>query len=208
MDRSPKTARDFIFRHISGASAEDDHPRSVTAPQRGFTLSETLITLAITGLLLGLAAPTLHSVVLNNRMTSEVNTLVAALQTTRSEAIKRGQVATLCPSSDSKTCVSAASDYTWWHKGTLLFVDSNENNQLDDGEPLVLVHQKAGGDLTIKTSKARPRIKYQPNGFSSGTDATFAFCDARGTAFVRYVTVSNTGRPRISRTSNSGLSCP
>lgn len=206
MDRSIET--DYIFHCIHPAITENGRRQTGIGPQRGLTLPETLITLATASLLLGFAAPKLHDFVLNNRMVSEVNSLVATLQITRSEATKRGQTATLCPSSDGKTCIGAASDYTWWHTGALMFVDSNDNNQVDDGEPIVLVHQKAGGGLTIKTSKVRPRIEYQPNGFSSGTNATFAFCDTRGTASVRYVTVSNTGRPRISRTSTSDLNCP
>jgi len=209
MDRTSKTEREFVIRRVSvAASAETQPPRPVSALQRGFTLPETIITLAIAGVLVGMAAPSLHSLLLNNRMTVEVNTLMAALQTTRSEAVKRRQVVTLCPSRDGQTCTGPASDYTWWHKGALLFVDSNDNDRRDDGETVVRVFQEASGGLTIKTSRARQRVNYQPNGFSSGTNPTFAFCDARGMASVRYVIVSNTGRPRISRKSDSDLRCP
>ena len=207
MDRSPIPERNLISRR---GYAADIRLRLVTARQRGFTLSEALLTLAIAGFLVGLAAPSLRNLTLNNRMTSEVNTLMSSLHVTRSEAIKRGQTVTLCPSGDGRTCAGADSDYTWWHKGALLFVDSNDNNRLDDGEALIQVFEleKTGNTLTVKSSRARRSVNYQSSGFSPGTNLTFAFCDARGVTSVRYVAVSNTGRPRVSRTSDSGLSCP
>lgn len=184
------------------------HPVAVF--QCGFTLAEAMMSLAIAGFLVSLAAPSLRDLTLNNRMTSEVNTLMSALHVARSEAIKRGQPVTLCPSGDGRACAGANSDYTWWHLGVLLFVDSNDNNRLDDGEALIQVFEleKAGNPLTVKSSRARPSVSYQPSGFSPGTNLTFAFCDARGVESVRYVAVSNTGRPRVSRKSDSGLSCP
>ena len=207
MDRSPITERNLISHR---GYAADIRPRLVTARQRGFTLSEALMALAIAGFLVALAAPSLRNLTLNNRMASGVNTLMSSLHVTRSEAIKRGQTVTLCPSGDGRTCAGADSDYTWWHKGALLFVDSNDNNRLDDGEALIQVFEleKTGNTLTVKSSRARRSVNYQSSGFSPGTNLTFAFCDARGVTSVRYVAVSNTGRPHVSRKSDSGLSCP
>ncbi|MBI5611910.1 MAG: GspH/FimT family pseudopilin [Gammaproteobacteria bacterium] len=166
------------------------------------------MTLGIVGVLTSLAVPSLRNLTLTNRMSGEVNTLMSSLYVTRSEAIKRGQPITLCPSGDGRTCADAGSDYTWWHHGILVFVDINDNDRLDDGETLVRAHRMTGDNLTIKTSRFRRSVKYQPNGFSSGTNPTFAFCDRRGAGSVRYVIVSNTGRPRVSTKSDSGLSCP
>lgn len=205
MDRSPKTARKFRPHRLDIPPAGRDRRRPIS---QGFTLPEAVITLAIAGVLLSLAAPSVRGLTLNNRMTTEVNAFMASLQTTRSEAIKRGQPVTLCPSRDGQACAGASSDYTWWHEGALLFVDNNDNNRLDDGETLVRVFQQTSGGLTIKSSRFRKSVRYTPNGFTVGANATFAFCDSRETAAMRYVTVSNTGRPRISRKSNSDLSCP
>jgi type IV fimbrial biogenesis protein FimT len=207
MDRSLKTARDFRSHHIDLPPAGEKR-RYSAGNQRGFTLPEAVTSLTIAGVLLSLATPGLRDLTLNNRMTAEVNAFVVALHTTRSEAVKRGQTVKLCPSRDGKACAGADSDYTWWHEGALLFVDSNDNNRLDNGEALVRVFGKLGGELTVKTSRFRRSVSYLPNGFSTGTNLTFVFCDARGAASIRYLAVSNTGRPRISRKSDSDLSCP
>lgn len=193
-------------RSLTPAPSRVRHP--VVAVQRGFTLTEAVMSLAIVGVLTSLAVPSLRDVTRNSRMTAEVNAFMAMLNTARSEAVKRGQRVRFCPSRDGRSCAGADSDYTWWHEGAILFVDSNNNIQLDDGETLVRVLQGIGGELTIKTSPARRSVSYLPNGFSTGTNLTFAFCDPRGAAAIRYVFVSNTGRPRIAREGDTDLSCP
>ena len=56
----------------------------------GFTLIELMVTLLIIGLTFGLAIPGFQGMMARNRITTETNNLVAALQLARSEASTRG----------------------------------------------------------------------------------------------------------------------
>jgi type IV fimbrial biogenesis protein FimT len=62
---------------------------------RGFTLVELMITLAVAAVLLTVAVPSFQAVFQNNRLVSQVNELVTAINLARNEAIKRGVNVTL-----------------------------------------------------------------------------------------------------------------
>jgi type IV fimbrial biogenesis protein FimT len=57
----------------------------------GFTLLELMITIAIAGILVGVAIPSFTSIITSNRLTAYANELVTALNLARNEAVKRGR---------------------------------------------------------------------------------------------------------------------
>jgi type IV fimbrial biogenesis protein FimT len=66
------------------------------ARQSGLTLIELMIAIAILAIIAGIAVPELRSIVINSRLTTQTNEVVAALNYARSEAIKRGADVVLC----------------------------------------------------------------------------------------------------------------
>lgn len=77
--------------------------RDLILRQRGFTVVEILLVIAIIGVLLAIAAPSFVSYTSNVKVKSASFDLYAALIFARSEAIKRRQIVTVAPvSSDWK----------------------------------------------------------------------------------------------------------
>ena len=62
---------------------------------RGFTLIELLMTIVIAAIVLGFAVPSFQLMLENNRLVTQVNEVVSAVNMARSESIKRGTNVTM-----------------------------------------------------------------------------------------------------------------
>jgi type IV fimbrial biogenesis protein FimT len=91
--------------------------------QRGMTLVELLTTVSLVAILLGIGVPSYRYVTTSNRVSAEVNSLLGDMQLARSEAVKQGQMVTVCPSTDQAQCTNT----TNWHTGWIVFNDVNGN---------------------------------------------------------------------------------
>ena len=168
---------------------------------RGFTLIELLIGLAVLAVLLGLAAPSMITMMQNNRMSSAANDLMSDLAAARSESARRGQRIVFCKNAgDDATCNAAAP----WQNGWLAFIDVNSNGALDGGTDIMFrVRQPLPNGITVtpaggitNTLTATPIGLVTPQG-------TFKLCDNRTGNFGRLITVAATGRA-----SSTSTSCP
>lgn len=164
--------------------------------QHGYSLHDLLVTLVVAGTVAAFGLPSLKQLVARQRLTTTTNLLVTALHLARSEAITRGQRATLCPSRDARTCSGTGSGATEWQHGYFLYIDLNADRRRDGDEPVVRVFS-ANDRLRISTSAHRDHVTYQPSGLASGTNVTFRICDPAGGNPARIVIVSNSGRPRV-----------
>jgi type IV fimbrial biogenesis protein FimT len=64
--------------------------------ERGFSLVELLITMAVALVLIMIAVPSFKSITLSNKLTTTANDVVAAINISRMEAIKRNASTQLC----------------------------------------------------------------------------------------------------------------
>lgn len=74
--------------------------------QRGFTLVELMVTVAVLAIIMALAVPSFTGLIRSNRLTGAANELIAAVQLTRSEAVRLNGGVSLCRSDDGATCAS------------------------------------------------------------------------------------------------------
>jgi type IV fimbrial biogenesis protein FimT len=155
--------------------------------QRGFTLVELMIGLAIAAIVLSLGVPNFVDLIRNNRMTSQINELVAALNLARSEAIKRGQ----------SINITSASGGSNWKSGWTVEVTAG-------GEDIRL-YGVQDGSHTLTADGGQSVFTYDSQGFLSSSCAancTITLCESGETG--RRMTIYPSGHASV----DGGYACP
>ena len=164
--------------------------RSATpGAQRGMSLVEQVMVLAIAGTLLGTALPSLLHALGRNELQVAQSDFMTALQHARSKAAINGKRTLFCPSLDGRHC----SGQTQWEHGWLLGLDTDGDHQ-PDGGPSYTGAAYAG--MRITSSQGRHDVRFQPDGSAGGSNLTLLFCDPGRDDQVLSVVVSNPGRIR------------
>lgn len=168
------------------------------------TLLELLAAFAVLAVVLTLAVPSVHGLLLEARMAGSVNSLVHAIHLARQAAHQDLRDVVVCRSISGSSCAPTGD----WSSGWLAFVnrDGDDPPVVDPGEPVLHATQRQ--DLT---SIASNRLAYVLRPFPlRATNGTLVFCDERGARGARAIILSYTGRPRVSTRTAGGqpLSCP
>lgn len=178
--------------------------------QHGFTLIELVVTLAVLIVLLVLGVPEYQRMTESNRQVAAINAIVSDLNLARTEAVKRGQVVTLCGSSDGATC-----DTGNWESGWIVFTDVSRNAAIDAGNGDILISRNDGLPTGLALFGVafddNAVIQYLPNGELRDTDGdgvddgTFVVCDTKDkdAARARASNVTRLGRVAIARDTDS-----
>jgi len=150
----------------------------------GFTLIELLVAMAVFAILVTVGVPAMKSFMRDNRLVSQTNELVGALNAARSEAVRRGVNVTVCSSTDEATCSGTNS----WATGWIAFADLDGNIAINGSDAMIRVHGPVGGgntitsqgfDVTTATAVNTSYVQYNSRGNINGLPQTFAICDTQ-----------------------------
>lgn len=143
----------------------------LTMRQRGLTMVELMVVLAVAAILVGLAIPSMSRMVAEWRLSNAVNAFSGSLRIARAEAIARGRVVRLCRTTAgaSETCTSATSvnDYS---SGWMVYVDAdNSGSYGTSGGDLILLKQEPFRGLSGITPNAdNVALAFLPTGVMRG----------------------------------------
>ena len=133
----------WLRRHVVRRSAVR-RSRCRAGPQRGTTLIEAMVVLAVLGILLAGAAPGAARFISAHRAVAATDDFVHALALARGEALKRGRRVYLAPAGAT------------WHHGWAVFVDRNDNRLFDPTVDEVIVrHAALPASVTITNPSNR-----------------------------------------------------
>jgi type IV fimbrial biogenesis protein FimT len=138
----------------------------------GFTLGELMTTLAVAMILAATTIPAYTSVVQRNQISAAVNAVVAELNYARSEALKRSEQVTVCPSDDGSACISSWSPSSAGLR--LAFIDEDGDNDFSSGVDVLLKSFTAEGGSTA-ISSVNDLIEFSDKGYLLVSNATLQF---------------------------------
>lgn len=180
--------------------------RSVHRPfrpsQRGYTLIEVLVGVAVAGVLSATGLPSLRSLMDQRAVQGQMQEFRNAVQLARREAMKRGEVVSLCArhAADQDQGVRCAVSGKDWSNGWLIFVDRQGHGDMGAGDLLLRVHQPSGGYGPVMATLRS--LSFQHTGISLNSASHFRFLPPGAThmdvdqAGAALICVNKPGRAR------------
>ena len=177
----------------------------------GFTLIELMVTIAIVGVFASIALPSFSSLIESNRISTATNELVSNLLFARSEALKRRNNVTICPSVtqhlDNASCAASSDFSTGW----IVFLDCDANGVRDlgtiadcgenDEEEIIKIGDAFSS--IYMTNQSATQVSFGFSGRISGVPSNLEI-GADTTDRRKKVIVSRVGRVRSCIISESG----
>lgn len=163
---------------------------------RGFNLVELIVTLTVAGVLMAVAAPALQTFVSSNRLTSQINDLIADINLTRNEAIKRNTTTGVCVTDVGGTSCAASGN---WANGWLVYYvcQAGDPSGCTAGNNVVVkIHEALTGNNTL--TAPGDQIVYSKSGIISSGAGQFTLTDPKANK-TRIVCIAATGRPSLSQ---------
>ncbi len=158
--------------------------------QGGVTAIEMMIALAVAAILLTLAAPSFTNSIRDNRLITQANDFLTALNLARSEALKRATFVTLASNNGTAN----------FGGGWTILVDPNRNGLLDVGEVTVRTADALASGMTLSSSDNVAAITFNSRGaLDPGSNRTFLLCDDRTGETGRRMVINPAGRPRVEK---------
>ena len=179
--------------------------------QRGITLLELMMAVAVGAILVGIGVPSFVNTIRNSEMTSATNGLVGALYAARSEAVKRRARVTICFAKEGSTRPNCDIG------GDRLLVFENTANDLslDTGDTVIKSVPWLSENIQASVTGVNAGFSFNASGFTrdaggNTVNGSVLFCDPRGDDLARIVTIAPTGRPTVrARNDVTGApSCP
>ncbi len=160
--------------------------------QHGFTLVELMITLVIAAIILTLAVPSFRDLMQNNRITTQVNEMVSALNMARMEAIRQSTAVSVCASSDQATC-SGTND---WAKGWILFTDNNATGNPSVNQ-IIRVWDALPGKPKVSEAGGASFVRFQSDGMRGSAGALTFNHTIPGCTGLQQRSIDVTGSGRV-----------
>lgn len=158
----------------------------------GFTLLELVIVVALVAIITMIAIPSMTTFNQNDRLTTNINTLVGHLAYARSEAVKTAQQVVVCSSNDAATCSGG------WSDGWIVYIDADADNSFTVGEQVIRAQQALAGNNTLTSTGIGSQIVYDNRGFvNAASVGSLQLCDGRTGPHGKTVRITATGRVRM-----------
>lgn len=161
-------------------------------PSQGFSLLELLVVISIVAILISVSVPAFTDIISNQQVKSERQSLYDALRLARAEAIKRGEIISVCPSDNNTSCSGGNSD---WDKGWLIYANPDGDEVVDNDEEVIIAYQQESSPVIITSDITH--ISYAATGYLMGAvGGNYHFCSEQSDSGdgAKTIEVTSVGR--------------
>ncbi len=162
----------------------------------GFTLLELLLTLMLIAVVTAFAIPSMTEFSKNDRLTTNINSMIGHLAYARSEAVKRSSQVSMCVSNDTDTPNPSCTAGNW-EDGWIVYIDADGSGTFDAAEEVIKAHGPLEGNNRLTPVGLGTQITYDNRGFLSGNTGSLLLCDERTGPHGKTIRITTTGRVRM-----------
>lgn len=161
---------------------------------KGFTILELLIVIALASLLATLALPNMFRFIEQNRVATLTNDWMTSLTQARVEALKIRQRVTVCASNNPFDNAPACGGN--WDDGWIIIADTDGDEVADT---VLDAHAPVHDSIDILGNFLNNSVTFNADGFLGGAAGTLRICADRDPASTRAtsITVNSIGRVRL-----------
>jgi type IV fimbrial biogenesis protein FimT len=155
--------------------------------QNGFTLIELLVSLTLLAGLLLCSLQSYQPIQITTESRTVLTQLINVMRYARSEAIRSGNMVTLCKSRDGKTCGGT------WSDGQIAFI-KGWNTRI-----LIALGPIKRGKLRLQAFQSADFLRFTPKGTTLEQNGTFIYCPTENPHLAHALIIEKSGQVRISR---------
>lgn len=161
--------------------------------QRGFTLIEAGLALAVLGVVAGIAIPAVSGTISAAHAGTARAAMVEAFSKALTHSTITGAEVVLCPTHGGDGCFDSID----WSGGWIAFADLDGNRSRGPNETVLLRQAPFAHGVHLRSTSGRKRLVFQPQGgAAAGSNVTFTLCDSRGAAKASELILANSGQFR------------
>lgn len=160
---------------------------------RGFTLTELMVTLAVAAILAALTVPSMTIMLQGNKVVGIANDLVGVVSLARSEAVRR----------NATVSVDSTAGAANWAGGWIIYVDQDSSGAYNaPADTLIQEIDGTGSGVEVVPTNPLATLSFRPNGLSAiGAQVVVNICaDDLPITQQRILTISLSGRVSVRQT--------